>query len=78
MALTAPAGSLAIWFSQTWHRAGTNLTDGPRRAVLGNFIRAWIKPFTDYTRSIPDDIVDRYPPHARYLLGWSAFGPARG
>ena len=78
VALTAPAGSLALWLSQTWHRAGTNLTDGPRRAVLGNFIRAWIKPFTDFTRSIPDEVVDRYPPRARYLLGWSAFGPARG
>ena len=78
LALTAAAGSLAVWFSQTWHRAGTNLTDGPRRAVLGNFICAWIKPFTDFTRSIPAEVVDRYSPRARYLLGWSAFGPARG
>ena len=29
VALTAPAGSLAVWLSQTWHRAGTNLTDSP-------------------------------------------------
>ena len=78
VALTAPAGSLALWFSQTWHRAGTNLTDRPRRAALGNFTCAWIKPFTDFTRSIPAEIMDRYSARARYLLGWSAFGPARG
>jgi len=45
---------------------------------MANVSRAGTKPVSDYTRSIPDDIVDRYPPHARYLLGWSAFGPARG
>ena len=76
--LTAPAGSLALWLSHTWHRVGTNVTDVPRRAIIGYFSQAWVKPFSDYTRSVPSDVMRRYSPRARYLLGWSAFPPARG
>jgi ectoine hydroxylase-related dioxygenase (phytanoyl-CoA dioxygenase family) len=76
--LSAPAGSLAMWFSQVWHRSGENTSERPRRALLGNYIRAWIKPHNDFTRSVPPDIISRYSPRTRYLLGWSAFGPTRG
>jgi len=76
--LTAPAGSMAMWLSQTWHRSGPNLTDRPRRALLGYFSRSWIKPFSDYTRAVPKEIMETYTPSARYLMGWSAFGPKRG
>ena len=77
-ALTGPAGSLVFWFSQVWHRAGANTTDRPRRAILGNYVRSWIKPLTDFTRCVPADVLERYSPRVRYLLGWSAFGPRRG
>ena len=78
IALTAPAGSLAMWLSHTWHRVGSNVTNGPRRAVLGYFSQAWVKPFSDYTRSVPPEVMARYSPRARYMLGWSAFAPVRG
>lgn len=78
IALTAPAGSLALWLPGTWHRVGANITDHPRRAILGYFSQSWIKPFSDYTRSVPAGVIERYSPHARYLLGWSAFAPTRG
>ena len=29
--LEGPAGSLAVWLSQTWHRHGANVTDGAQR-----------------------------------------------
>jgi hypothetical protein len=76
--LQGPIGSAAFWLSHTWHRAGPNSTDRPRRAVLGYYSRAWVKPFSDYTRSVPQDVVKRFSPRVRYLLGWSAFGPNRG
>lgn len=76
--LTAPAGSMAMWLSQTWHRSGPNATDSPRRALLGYFARSWIKPFSDYTRAVPEEVMETYSPTARYLMGWSAFGPTRG
>ena len=76
--LTAPAGSMAMWLSQTWHRSGPNATDRPRRALLGYFCRSWIKPFSDYTRAVPREVMETNSPTTRYLLGWSAFAPVRG
>ena len=76
--LTAPAGSMAMWLSQTWHRSGPNTTNYPRRALLGYFCRSWIKPFSDYTRAVPREIMEKYSPNARYLMGWGAFAPTRG
>jgi hypothetical protein len=32
--LEGPAGSVAIWLSQTWHRHGENVTDAARRGVI--------------------------------------------
>ena len=76
--LTAPAGSMAMWLSQTWHRSGPNSTEHPRRALLGYFCRSWIKTFSDYTRAVPREVMEAYSPTTRYLLGWSAFAPVRG
>jgi len=76
--LTAPAGSVAVWLSQTWHRSGPNHTDCPRRAVLSYYSRSWVKPFTDFTRTMTREVAESFSPTARYLLGWSAFGPNRG
>ena len=76
--LTAPAGSMAIWVSNTWHRSGPNYTGAPRRAVLSYYSRSWVKPFSDYQATMPAEIAKRYSPTSRYLLGWSATGPKRG
>ena len=78
IALTGPAGSLALWLSHTWHRVGANATDYPRRAIIGYFSQAWVKPFSDYTRSVPAEVLRKYSPRTRYLLGCSAFSPPRG
>ena len=78
IALTGPAGSLALWLSHTWHRVGANVTDHPRRGIIGYFSQAWVKPFSDYTKSVPAEMLKHYSPRARYLLGWSAFAPTRG
>src|SRR5262249_91574 len=78
VALTAPAGSMAIWLSNTWHRIGPNSTARPRRAILCYYSRSWLKPFSDYRTSIPEEMLDRYSPTLRYLLGFSANGLVRG
>ena len=75
--LTAPAGSMAVWLSNTWHRVGPNSTDYPRRAILCYYDRSWIKPFSDYRTSIPRELLERYSPTLRYLLGFSANGLVR-
>ena len=76
--LTGPAGSVAMWLSNTWHRSGPNNTDYPRNAVLCYYSRSWIKPFSDYRESIPEETVRNLSPHLRYLLGFSANGIVRG
>jgi ectoine hydroxylase-related dioxygenase (phytanoyl-CoA dioxygenase family) len=76
--LTAPAGSVAIWLSNTWHRSGPNMTDQPRRAILSYYCRSWIKPFSDFPAGIPPTKARSFSPTLRYLLGYSARGPVRG
>ena len=76
--LEAPAGSMAIWSAQTWHRSGPNSTDNPRPAVLGFYCPSWVKPFQDFTKAVPREVAAGFSPTVRYLLGWSASGPVRG
>jgi ectoine hydroxylase-related dioxygenase (phytanoyl-CoA dioxygenase family) len=76
--LTGPAGSVAVWLSNNWHRVGPNRTDYPRRAILNYYCRSWVKPFSDYRTSIPEELLMQYSPTLRYLLGFSANGLVRG
>ena len=76
--LTAPAGSVAVWLSNTWHRSGPNTTDHPRRALLGYYSRSWVKPFSDYRTCFPERKLAGLSPALRYLLGFSANAIVRG
>ncbi len=73
--LTAPAGSVAIWLSNTWHRSGPNGTDRPRRAILCNYGLSWLRPFTDFISTMPPEVVAGLSDDARYLLGFAARAP---
>lgn len=75
--LTAPAGSVAIWLSNTWHRSGPNSTDKPRRAILCNYNRSWMRGFTDFTATMDPETAKSLSPTARYLLGYGARAPER-
>ena len=76
VALTGPAGSLALWLSSTWHRHGPNSTASPRRSILAYYCRSWIKPFTDFRTVIPPEQVPGYSHLVRYLMGFSSNPPA--
>ncbi len=76
--LCAPAGSAAIWLAGTWHRAGPNGTNRPRRAVISFYQRSWIKPFSEYREAITPELAKRMSPALRYLYGFSAYGVVRG
>ena len=78
VALTAPAGSAAIWLGSTWHRAGPNSTDRPRRAVISFYQCSWIKPFSEYREVITAELAAQMSPAVRYLYGLSAYGVVRG
>ena len=76
--LTAPAGSMAVWLSSTWHRPGPNNTDQPRRAVLCYFSRSWVKGYSDFRPTVTSQQARTLSPTLRYLLGFSSNPIVRG
>ncbi|RZT98350.1 ectoine hydroxylase-related dioxygenase (phytanoyl-CoA dioxygenase family) [Advenella incenata] len=73
--LTAPAGSVAIWLSNTWHRSGSNHTDAQRRAILCNYNVSWLRFFADFTSTLPPEVIPTLSERAKYLLGFGACAP---
>jgi Phytanoyl-CoA dioxygenase (PhyH) len=76
--LEAPAGSLAVWFSQTWHRHGANTTDTLRRGVIVQYGRCWVKPFVDLRSPMTAEQAAALSPRTRYMMGCNANAPVRG
>lgn len=76
--LEGPAGSLAIWLSQTWHRHGANGTDAARNGVIAQYGRAWIKPFVDLATPLTAETAAQFSPRLRYMMGCNASAPVRG
>jgi ectoine hydroxylase-related dioxygenase (phytanoyl-CoA dioxygenase family) len=76
--LEGPAGSVAIWLSQTWHRHGANVTDHPRNGLIVQYGRSWIKPFVDLRTPMDASQAAAFSPRLRYMLGCNASAPVRG
>ena len=76
--LEGPAGSLAIWLSQTWHRHGENATDAARRGVIVQYGRCWVKPFVDLRTPMTAEQAASLSPRTRYMMGCNASAPVRG
>jgi ectoine hydroxylase-related dioxygenase (phytanoyl-CoA dioxygenase family) len=76
--LEGPAGSVAIWLSQTWHRHGANVTDAARTGVIIQYGRAWVKPFVDLRAPMDAAQAAAFSPRLRYMLGCNASAPVRG
>ncbi|MGZ4672472.1 MAG: phytanoyl-CoA dioxygenase family protein [Ilumatobacteraceae bacterium] len=76
--LEGPAGSVAVWLSQTWHRHGANVTDGVRNGVIIQYGRSWVKPFVDLRTPMTAEQAAVFSPRLRYMLGCNASAPVRG
>ena len=76
--LEGPAGSVAIWLSQTWHRHGENITDATRRGVIIQYGRCWVKPFVDLRTPMTAEQAATLSPRVRYMMGCNANAPVRG
>ncbi len=76
--LEGPAGSLAIWLSQSWHRHGANQTDAARTGMIVQYGRSWIKPFVDLRTPMTADFAAKLSPRLRYMMGCNANAPVRG
>ena len=73
-----PAGSLAIWLSQSWHRHGANVTDKARTGMIAQYGRAWVKPFVDLRSPLTAEFAAQLSPRLRYMMGCNANAPVRG
>lgn len=76
--LEAPAGSVAFWLSQTWHRHAANSTDATRRGVIIQYGRCWVKPFVDMRTPLTENRAAEFSPRLRYMMGCNANAPVRG
>ena len=47
--IEAPAGSMILFDTRTWHRAGVNRSDAKRAAILTDITPAYIVPYSDTT-----------------------------
>lgn len=71
--ITGKAGSVVMFNSNMWHRAGENKTDHPRRSVTPLFSRPFIKQGYDYCRALGD--VRIHSPWIQQLLGYYSRTP---
>lgn len=53
--VTGKSGSIAVWNSNLWHRAGVNNTDKPRRSITPEFTKPFMKQGFDYTQFVTDN-----------------------
>lgn len=66
--LEAPAGTVAIFNSHTWHGGTINTTDQPRRAIHSYFCLRDQPQQVDQKRYIKQETLDRIGKEARWLL----------
>ena len=74
--IIAPAGSIAMWNANLWHRGGNNCTDKQRRSVTPIFARPFMRPEFDYPRALGYENGGLYPPALRQVLGFNSRVPA--
>ena len=72
----AKAGSILIFNSHVWHRAGKNKTDFPRRSITPMYCKPYIKQQYDYTRALGFENVMHYSNWLKQVLGYHARVPS--
>jgi ectoine hydroxylase-related dioxygenase (phytanoyl-CoA dioxygenase family) len=70
--VTGRAGSIAVWNSNLWHKAGVNRTDKPRRSVTPEFTRPFMKQGYDYSQFVKEDTSE----YLKQVLGYNSRTPA--
>lgn len=66
----APAGTILMFNSLTWHGGGPNHTNRIRRGFHVHYCRAWVKPQRDHPRSMDAESLKDATPLLIRLLGY--------
>ncbi|HJO25406.1 MAG: phytanoyl-CoA dioxygenase family protein [Myxococcota bacterium] len=67
------AGSAVVFNGALLHQAADNESDAPRLGLQVSYCAPWIRPFTNFFLSIPEEEVARYPKPLVDLLGYKDF-----
>jgi ectoine hydroxylase-related dioxygenase (phytanoyl-CoA dioxygenase family) len=67
--LVAPAGSVVIWPSHTWHGSWESFTPGLRVTLALLFERPQFQPYELYRETTPDEVIERNSPRFATLMG---------
>jgi len=67
----ATAGSMIVFDSTLWHKAGVNTSANDRLAINHQFTRSFLKQQVDYVRALGGDVILAQKPRTRQLLGWA-------
>jgi hypothetical protein len=73
--LIAPSGTIVLFNSHLWHRAGFNSTPAHRVAMTLGFSPPFVKPQLDYARMLGPAYAAEITPQTRQLLGYNAMTP---
>ena len=68
--ITAPAGSVALWESRTWHRQGTSTSDRDRISIGCAWALHFIKPQVFFPAAVHDDVYETLTDEDKRLLGF--------
>ncbi|MGB8506658.1 phytanoyl-CoA dioxygenase family protein [Mycobacterium sp.] len=72
------AGDALIWNGSLWHTAAANRTDKPRPALTVNYCAGFLRQQVDQQLSIPRELVRRFDPRLRELIGYGLFARKMG
>lgn len=73
--IVGKAGSVVVWNSNLWHKAGENKTDKPRRSVTPELSKPFFKPGYDYPRALGYHMKDEFSPYLQQVLGYNSRTP---
>ena len=73
--LLGGAGTIVLFDSYLWHKAGVNYTQNPRVAFTLSFNPAFIKPQLDYARMFGEHLGGGFSDLSRQVLGYNSRVP---
>ena len=73
--IVSKAGDMVIWDSRLWHGALGNSTGDSRWALIGTFVRWWMKQNFDVTGTLPQPVYDALNDDERAILGFCSMPP---
>lgn len=68
-----PRGSVLVWHGSLWHGGGANLTDERRVGIAMNYCAGFIRQQENQQLGIPRELVARFSPRLRRLVGYGVY-----